>query len=121
MMNARACLVLAALITLWTPGMSSAADREADAGVPTCRRLPRNARMVKVILKPDSVFAELINLYGVLTCKRLQLAGGVYTHKFNPKIDGLISVRELGELVKAEAKKAGIRYSEDEDTVTAGP
>lgn len=48
-----------------------------QAGVSTCRRLPKQARLVKLNLKPDTEVVDLVAWIASITCRQFVLPGTV--------------------------------------------
>jgi hypothetical protein len=87
----------------------------------TCKKLPRSVPLVVVDLKPGSSIVDLMGMYAMLSCKELILDGDLGGHRIDLPPGPPRSLDELGALLSAEAKKAGIQYREGPGTVEARP
>ena len=99
-------------------------DKKSDSAAspaPPCKPLPGQRRLVNFKFKPNSALVDVAGAYAALSCKRLKLEGDLSRHTVTLDEMKRVTLEEVRDLVKAEAEKAGLRFSEDASFITLKP
>jgi hypothetical protein len=113
-------------VLLATAGLAGARadDRKTDAAASQsalCKPLPRQRRLINLEFKPASRLVDVAGAYAAMSCKKLHITGDQSSHKVTLGKHRRLSLAELSAMVRAQAEKAGLRWAEDDTSITLGP